>query len=1114
MYTDIFAWTASPVYAATRRPSRDERHRHPGSGRTRFGWIVHAMIVGAVLFAPQAAIALASGSQVSGTLQDSEDTATHSFSASAGDSVVLGISGRGANRFFVYGPSGEYLGGDSAIFTNAELEATGTYTVVVSRSPGYATPGEYTLHLVVAPGTTGNGDIGSGEQRSGTLNSPGDLDSYAFSAGFGDSVIIGISGNGSNRFAVYSPTGVYQGGGGSRPFTLSASETGNYTIVVFRGSGYATPGDYNLHFVKAPGNTEFGAISSGESRSGTLDSPGDLDSYAFSASPGDSVVIGISGNGSNSFYVYGPSGAYLGGGGASAPTFFLTNAADAGTYSIVVFRSPGYATPDDYKLHFVKAPGATERGEISSGQSKSGTFASPGDLESYEFAATAGDSLLIGVSGGSSNSFYVYAPSGAYMGGGGASTPILVLNAVNETGKYTIVAARSRGFATPGEYTLHFVKAPGDTERGEIGSGQQGSGTLNSSGDLASFHFDAEAGDSFMVGISGGNANRFRVYTPGGVYLGGSNRILTIQDAPESGSYTLVAFRGSGYSTPAGYTLQFVKTPGSAEYGVMPPGAAKQATLDSPGDIESYDFDLIVGDSFRIELSGGIANFMYVFAPDGTYLGGSSGAFSLPAVSQSGRFKVVVFRGSGYSTPARYRLLYSAQRQWDDLNRLEEIAREKEGTYDALYARFWLCLNDNACKEYERTGEAGPVGGFNKFVFDYMLRHPAKAAIGFECNPFRADKVSLEVNQLACAAGTATLHFIEELAPAFGAYCSQITPEEYDDWDDSHNAFVVNYNLPCFAEIFPDGFLRNYLENAVLLGAIQLREHVQNNVCPELSPPVQAQTTTNQPRTRRTAISNLTAPTRNELEIPNPVAPGDLRVSASGDQFFISEGTAVQLRTFRVNADGSETEVTNDADTIFYVMLDDTIANVSDSGLLRITGNSSPFTVQRTPILVYASNDDSEGYGQFAIFPRDGDDDGLSDAYEASIGLSPAIANDNGADTDQDGLSDLVEVSLRTSPVLRDTDGDGYTDTEEVAIQGAPLDGTVIPFAEPRDGDGDGVSDALDNCIATPNSDQADSNDDGYGDVCQPVEEPETKVERSAPVWLKMLLQDRVPSES
>ena len=53
--------------------------------------------------------------------------------------------------------------------------------------------------------------------------------------------------------------------------------------------------------------------------------------------------------------------------------------------------------------------------------------------------------------------------------------------------------------------------------------------------------------------------------------------------------------------------------------------------------------------------------------------------------------------------------------------------------------------------------------------------------------------------------------------------------------------------------------------------------------------------------------------------------------------------------------------------------------------------------------------------------------------------------------------------------------------TASVAITAFLLSGTA---ALGEDFDGDGVEDALDNCLRTPNPDQIDSDHDGYGNRC------------------------------
>jgi hypothetical protein len=70
-----------------------------------------------------------------------------------------------------------------------------------------------------------------------------------------------------------------------------------------------------------------------------------------------------------------------------------------------------------------------------------------------------------------------------------------------------------------------------------------------------------------------------------------------------------------------------------------------------------------------------------------------------------------------------------------------------------------------------------------------------------------------------------------------------------------------------------------------------------------------------------------------------------------------------------------------------------------------------------------------------------------------------------------------------------DADGDGLSDAEDncplvTNPDQADLDGAGLGNACDTDDDGDGVLDSADNCLSVPNSDQADLDEDSLGDVC------------------------------
>jgi hypothetical protein len=127
------------------------------------------------------------------------------------------------------------------------------------------------------------------------------------------------------------------------------------------------------------------------------------------------------------------------------------------------------------------------------------------------------------------------------------------------------------------------------------------------------------------------------------------------------------------------------------------------------------------------------------------------------------------------------------------------------------------------------------------------------------------------------------------------------------------------------------------------------------------------------------------------------------------------------------------------------------------------------------------------------IVGTDGDNDGMSDAYESAHGLNPAL-DDSGLDLDGDGLSNLEEHDSGSDPNNPDTDGDGLEDDAEAAAGTNPL-GT--------DTDGDGLSDGeeisgarnpfLNNVLRDP----FDPNTDPPGDPTDP-----TKSDSDGDDWL------------
>jgi hypothetical protein len=122
---------------------------------------------------------------------------------------------------------------------------------------------------------------------------------------------------------------------------------------------------------------------------------------------------------------------------------------------------------------------------------------------------------------------------------------------------------------------------------------------------------------------------------------------------------------------------------------------------------------------------------------------------------------------------------------------------------------------------------------------------------------------------------------------------------------------------------------------------------------------------------------------------------------------------------------------------------------------------------------------DGDGVTDFNELNRDGDPTDYTHGVDTDPGSSPNTGIDplvaDPKDTDGDSLSDKVEThtgayvsptDTGTNPLNPDTDGDSFSDGEEVAAATDPLDETSHPIIANGDVNGDGQVDVKDLLLA------------------------------------------------
>lgn len=401
------------------------------------------------------------------------DLDSYTFSANAGEDFQVRVGDLNATALApevsVYTPLGGLLAytwstSVAAIADTAPL--TGAYTVVVG-DRNLSGTGAYELFFTRRPGANEGGLLSPNAKVLGSIDL-GDLDSFTFSASWGQGFQVRVADLYATalapEIAIYAPSGSlahYTWNGVTAAISATAQATGTYTIVVADRNGSGT-GQYELNFTRAAGANEGGLLANGGARVDSI-TLGDLDSYTFEASWGESVQLRFADLSASAFApeltVYGPSGetvAYHWSGDVAGVQFTATS---TGTFTAVLGDRNGSGA-GAYSLHYARAPGANERGLIANGAALSG-YLDRGDLDSFTLNATASESIQLSVSEGPSPALspeiFLYGPTGAPVASTWSSTTASINTVAPETGTYTVIVGDRFGTGT-GLYGAGFTR--------------------------------------------------------------------------------------------------------------------------------------------------------------------------------------------------------------------------------------------------------------------------------------------------------------------------------------------------------------------------------------------------------------------------------------------------------------------------------------------------------------------------------------------------------------------------------------------------------------------------------------------------------------------------------
>ncbi len=530
---------------------------------------------------------------------------TWTFNGSTDDRVIVSAvttSGALNTDIILYPPGGGAAvahPGACGDWLDYQLQTSGTYTIVI-RDCGLSNGGTYNISFlkipgaVSSPGDPDGGPIASGQTLNGTLNVVSDIDAFQFDGAAGDRVIVSgvtTSGTLNTDIILYPPGGgaaVAHPGACGDWLEYQLQTSGTYTIVI-RDCGLTNTGPYNLSFLKIPGGDP---IVSGQTLSGTINSPSVMDEYQFYGAAGDRVIVSgvtTSGTLNTDIILYPPGGGAAVAHPGACGDWLEYQLQTSGTYTIVI-RDCGLTNAGTYNISFLKIPGAVsspgdpDGGPIASGQTLSGTMNVVSDIDAFQFYGAAGDRVIISAvttSGALNTDIILYPPGGgAAVAHPGACGDWLEYQ-LQTSGTYTIVI-RDCGLTNTGPYNISFLKipgavsSPGDPDGGPIASGQAKIGNIDARSDVDAFYFYGAAGDRVIVSgvtTSGTLNTDIILYPPGGgaavAHPGACGDLIDYQ-LTNTGLFTVV-IRDCSLTNTGGYNISLSKIPSDLRPGIYNP---------------------------------------------------------------------------------------------------------------------------------------------------------------------------------------------------------------------------------------------------------------------------------------------------------------------------------------------------------------------------------------------------------------------------------------------------------------------------------------------------------------------------------------------------------------
>jgi hypothetical protein len=449
------------------------------------------------------------GETISGSINTSGEIDTYTFSANTGDMILVGmsrVSGDLWQRIRLYDPDGNLLRDESSpvhveisqllpdryyVFLpmvvsgtsttvqnldsqsqNLQANTPGTYTLLISDGFDGTNTGSYNLYIQRLREPAEATNISFSQTLSGVIDQPAEMDTFTLSANAGDTILIGmsrVSGDLWQEIRLYDSDGNLLNEVSSPVHTenvYTVPSTSDYTLLVADGFDGTNTGSYNIYLQRLNNPTNATPLSFGQTISGNIPQPADMDAFAFNANAGDTILLGmsrVSGDLWQEIRLYDPNGNLLNEESSPVHVENIYTVPNSGEYRVLLADGFDGTNTGSYNLYIQRLNNPSNATSISFGQTLPGSISQPAEMHTYTFSANANDTVLMGMtrtSGSLWQQIRIYDPDGNLLNEDSGPTQAEITQTLPTTGNYTILASDGFDGTFTGDYNINLQQLP------------------------------------------------------------------------------------------------------------------------------------------------------------------------------------------------------------------------------------------------------------------------------------------------------------------------------------------------------------------------------------------------------------------------------------------------------------------------------------------------------------------------------------------------------------------------------------------------------------------------------------------------------------------------------